>query len=102
MVNQELLNYVKDELARGTSVAKIKQNLLSKGWTSSDVDGALSAANTVPSGGKPSRQSGVSEPPKNIWLFVGIFALVIVVAVIIAVLFFAGGDDEVTCSGEGG
>ncbi len=98
MVNQELISYVKDALARGTSVAKIKQNLLAKGWTDADISSVMSAANAK-SAASPRKSSPGAEPPKKIWLVLGISALVIVIAIIIAVFFIFGGDDdeEVTC-----
>lgn len=42
MINQELLDYIKNRLQQGMSKEQIKSSLLDKGWQAQDIDKALS------------------------------------------------------------
>jgi len=42
MINQDLLNYIENEIARGTPKNIIQSNLLSNGWNEKDIAEAFS------------------------------------------------------------
>lgn len=44
MITQQVVTYIKDQLARGTAREKIRSNLISAGWVESDIDQAFSFA----------------------------------------------------------
>ena len=46
MVNQQLLDYVKQQLQQGVSREQIKSSLMANGWQAQDIDEAFSTINT--------------------------------------------------------
>ncbi len=44
MITQQVVTYIKDQLARGTDRTKIRTNLISAGWVESDINQAFSFA----------------------------------------------------------
>lgn len=60
MVNSQLLNYVKDELQKGSNSPMIKKILIEKGWEENEVDAAINEAS------KPSESDNhASEKQSN-------------------------------------
>lgn len=44
MVNEKIIEEVKDELSRGMDLVELKQQLLSKGWSDFDIEEAVNKA----------------------------------------------------------
>ena len=57
MVNQQLFDYIKQQLQQGKSKEEIKSELLVAGWQESDINQALNVPN-------PSQSSSLPLPPK--------------------------------------
>ncbi len=62
MVNQQLIDYVKQELAKGNSPEKISADLLAQGWKKIDIDYAFDELNMEKS---DSQTSGPSQLPEK-------------------------------------
>ncbi len=88
MVNQELLQFVKQKVASGNSIKDIKSVLLANGWQEHDIDEALSEVQKI---NPPSPPPVTSFPeykntpsfkfsPKIIWgILAGVFILLLIV-----------------------
>ncbi len=78
MVDQRLINYIKSELSRGTSLNKIKQRLLSQGWSNYDINNAISLATqqktfpTIPTSSLSSYEESVKKSKFWIILVLGV------------------------------
>lgn len=89
MVSQEVLKYIKDSLAKGMPLEQIKKNLRASGWSDDDINEAVNVA-----GSKQTEKVPGVAPPKNIWIFIGIFAVVAVIVAIVLIFFFMNGGEE--------
>ncbi len=61
MANQQLVDYIKENLSRDISIKQIKKSLLGVGWSESDINGAIKAAKDHPKNSKmplPREKSG--------------------------------------------
>lgn len=75
MVNQKLLNYVKEQLKKGQTAAAVRSALLRYGYSPGDVDEAIRAAQRGP------------------LLFAGAIAVAVTIVVVVGLFFiFKGGD----------
>lgn len=67
MINQDLVNYIKEQTQKGLTNENIKSLLLAKGWQRQDIESALTVASNpdipIPSYNAPA-SSGVSIMPK--------------------------------------
>lgn len=54
MIDRRLVDYIKSELSKSTSLEQIRQNLLSKGWSNYDINEAMNLA---------TQQKTLSAPP---------------------------------------
>jgi len=87
MVDQRLVDYIKFELSRGTSLQQIKQDLLSQGWSDYDVDEAVSLATQ--------RRTLPNEEPVRKFSKLWIISILIVIVVSGGVFaFFMLGERE--------
>src|SRR3989344_1006341 len=59
MKNQELINYIQKARKEGISDVEIRQNLSNSGWSTSDIDAALSS--TLASGFNPPASMNISK-----------------------------------------
>ncbi len=65
MVNQQLLNYIKQQLQQGISKEQIKSSLMTKGWQAQDIDEGFNAINIS---APPEQYSNFStKAPTKIW-----------------------------------
>lgn len=72
MINQQLVDYIKNQMAQNIDQQKIKQNLLGAGWLENDIDQAMDSAmgRTIPQPPMVATTSGAIIPfPKfgQIW-----------------------------------
>ena len=70
MLNQQLLDYIKQQLQQGTSRDQIKNSLMSNGWQPRDIEEGFNAINSP----VPAEQSPVSliKPATAIWKIVAV------------------------------
>lgn len=85
MVNQQLLDYIKQQIQQGTSNEKIKQSLITNGWQTVDIEEAFNSINQ-PIQGQPV-SSFSNKSPVSAWKVVA--ASLIGVAVIGGGIYFA-------------
>ena len=81
MTNQQMLDYIKQQLQQGVNNEAIKTSLIANGWQSADVEEAFKLITTQ----SQLSQSDIAQPPKS---FNKIMLLVIIV---IGVLVIGGG-----------
>jgi hypothetical protein len=76
MAVQQLVDYIKKQLARGVRTDALKKVLLKEGWQSSDVDSSLKEAGA----------SGINPPKKNMRtaMIIGGVALFLIIAALLA------------------
>lgn len=87
MLNQQLLDYIRQSLAMGTKKEDIKASLLSIGWQGSDIDEAMKSFNTGHEGFSIPAQKIEPATKKNISLV----AKILIVAILGAVILVAVG-----------
>lgn len=81
MVNQQLLDYIKQQLQQGISKEQIKSSLMANGWQAQDIDEGFNAINTS---APPEQYSNFStKAPTKIWK--------IILASIVGILLIGGG-----------
>jgi len=85
MVNQQLLDYIKQQMQQGTSNEQIKQSLITNGWQSADIEEAFNSIN-YPAQGQPV-SSFSDKSPISAWKIAT--ASLIGVAVIGGGIYFA-------------
>jgi hypothetical protein len=78
MINQNLVNYIKSQLAKKVSVEKIKKDLLDVGWLETDIDQAI---NMVISQNNVSDSSSYNKPIKKNSLILWILIVLIILGV---------------------
>src|SRR3990167_8414479 len=64
---EEIINYIKENLAKGVPQDKIRQSLLAKGWKQTDIDVAFLQLEAPPSSLPPfpiKPPSALNPPPK--------------------------------------
>jgi hypothetical protein len=103
MINPQLLDYIKSQMAQGTDSETIKQNLLSGGgWSSSDIDGAFktltsntSASNTAVPSSQPTNpiiedvnQSTKAYIFKNDRFYIFLYIILIIASIPLAIIAF--------------
>jgi len=84
MVDQRLVNYIKSEISKGTSLEQIKQRLLSRGWSEYDINEALSLAmqqRTFPTIPKPTIYKQPTKKSSKLWIIVLVVAIIIIAGV---------------------
>lgn len=77
MINQQLSDYIRQQLQQGKSREQIKSELLGAGWQEADINQVFSASNPIPSPGaplppksSPFTLTGMQQlDPKAVWLF---------------------------------
>ena len=106
MINQELFNYVKQQLEQGENKEKIKSNLLGAGWQETEINEALNIPNSIKSPNFPLPPSSSSSSSfistgtqqldsKAVWLFffssffVNLFTILVLGAGFIPMLLIA-------------
>ncbi len=78
MVNQQLLEYIKQQSQQGVSNDEIKKSLLANGWSSTDVEEAS---------GIPSLPQQIStQPKKGRWKKIVLIMIAVIVILIVALL----------------
>jgi hypothetical protein len=81
MINQQLLDYIKQQLQQGISREQIKSSLMANGWQAQDIDEGLNAINTS---APPEQYSNFStKAPMKIWK--------IILVSIVGILLVGGG-----------
>lgn len=85
MISQEIIDYIKNELARGVSEADLRKALSDAGWQATDIEEGFININT-PSIQLSSVEQPVQKRSKKPFLI--ILILVIVLAIIAGVIFF--------------
>ncbi len=81
MVNQQLLDYIKQQSQQGTNNEQIKQSLLANGWQNADIEEAFNSIN-YPAQSQPASNFS-NKAPVQIWK--------IIVASLIGVVVVGGG-----------
>ena len=77
MVNQQLLDYIKQQIQQGVSREQIKSSLMTNGWQSADVEEAFNSINYSAQGQQVSSFSNKS--PVSAWKIVTAFLIGVVV-----------------------
>ena len=73
MINSQIVEFIKRQLQAGDSKEKIRNDLLSNGWTNSDVDEAISASTS----GSTTINYLVKKTTKKIPIVVSLFLLIL-------------------------
>lgn len=87
-MNQELINYIRENLAKGMSENQIRQTLLKSGWQEADINAAFPQLE-VPQGPLPSMFNN-SQTPQAQWKF-PLNPKILVVAFLAILLLVGGG-----------
>jgi hypothetical protein len=92
MVNQEILDYIKRELAKDFERDEIKQMLIAHGYPKEEVIECFDSLETEePAGPKPDEQK--RGPPRSVlFIIVGIIAVILVTYVVLSTLKAPGTD----------
>ena len=61
MTNQQMLDYIKQQLQQGVNNEAIKTSLIANGWQSADVEEAFKLITTQ----SQLSQSDIAQPPKS-------------------------------------
>src|SRR3990167_10335846 len=87
---EEIINYIKENLAKGVPQDKIRQSLLAKGWKQTDIDAAFLQLEAPPSSLPPFpiKPSSTQNPPTKIkeqksWLNLKILMLAVLVILLV-------------------
>ena len=86
MADQRLVDYIKSELSRGTSLNQIRQSLLSQGWSDYDIYEAVDLATqqrTFPATSKPTMYEEPTKKSSKLW----IISVLVVITLIIGGVF---------------
>lgn len=75
MVNQQLLDYIKQQSQQGINSEQIKQSLLANGWQSADIEEAFNTTLQAP-----------AQPKKRKWKKIVLIIIGVIVLLIIALL----------------
>lgn len=70
MVNQQLLDYIKQQLQQGTNREQIKNSLMANGWQAQDIEEGFNAINTSISSGQYSNFP--TKAPTKIWKIISV------------------------------
>ena len=96
MVNEELVNYIRSQLSRNTSLKQIKQSLLSRGWPDADIDEAIDRVQqSTPVPLTPLNGLGVDgeqEVPTGVKIISVLYYIGAVIGIILGLLFFVGAE----------
>ncbi len=77
MVNEQLVNWINENLEEGFSLSDLSKKLLESGYSQPEIDSAMNAVNVKPAAVKlPTLKPKI---PKLAWFVGGVFALAIVV-----------------------
>ena len=76
MVNQQLLDYIKQQIQQGINSEQIKQSLLANGWQGADIEEAFSAITQTP-----------VQPKKRWWKKIILIIISLIVISIIVILY---------------
>jgi hypothetical protein len=76
MVNQQLLDYIKQQLQQGMNNEQIKQSLLANGWQNTDIQEAFNTIMQVP-----------VQPKKRRWKKIVLIIIGVIIFLIVGLLF---------------
>ena len=90
MVNKELFDYIKEQLAQGVSKETIKSALLHSGWQGLDAEEAFNAAysSNQPKSPIGKNRSGFMQNKKAWFIAIGILGLLAIILVLYFYLNF--------------
>jgi hypothetical protein len=95
MINQQILDYIKQQVQQGVSREQIKSSLMTNGWQSADVEEAFNLINTQ---GRLS-QSDIAQQPKSFnktaLLAVIAIGVLVIGGGVVGYFAFMGGDKAV-------
>ncbi len=90
MIYPQLVDYIKNSLAKNIPLPEIKQSLVGKGWRSSDVDEAIALINPNQPAGMQPMQPGIktNEPKKKIPLVfifgaIGVLVFILIIGFVV-------------------
>lgn len=90
MINNEIVNYIKSELAKGESRQEITSSLIENGWKDTDIQEAFSSiSDAVPNATTPQHTAELvtekNYPITTLWIFK---APIIAIVISVVALFF--------------
>lgn len=91
MLNQQLLDYIKQSLATGVNREEIKSSLLSVGWQEADIDEAIKSFNTGHEGFLPTKKIEPAIIQKSgliSKILIGVVLLIVIVLIAVGGYFY--------------
>jgi len=97
MARQDIVDYLKKELAAGYPVAQLRQYLLSQGYSQKQIDEAIDSLYET-----PKAKSKLKLPKTNItpFLVLGVVVVVFIFGFVLLRMFLSQGPTEVSLPGE--
>ena len=97
-MNEQLLNYIKENLARGVPRKEIKNSLLASGWKNEDVDSGFLQleSSPPPTATEPDIQTQSPKTLFNIKFLLAVLILVVLVIGGVGAYFFLSQKTKLT------